>query len=40
MLQSMAFIEVHHSKRKYQTTQKGSAFLKKWKEINELMDEP
>lgn len=36
-LQSMAFIEVHHSKPKYQTTQKGIMFLKKWKEMNELM---
>jgi len=39
-LQAMSFIEVHHSKRKYQATQKGSMFLRKWKEINELMNEP
>ncbi len=37
MLQSMAFIEVHQSKPKYQTTQRGFMFLKKWKEMNELM---
>jgi len=37
-LQAMSFIEVHHSKPKYQTTQKGILFLKKWKEMNELMN--
>lgn len=37
-LQAMSFIEVHHSKPKYQTTQRGIMFLKKWKEMNELMN--
>lgn len=37
MLESMGFVEVHQSKRRFQTTQKGSVFLRKWKEINELM---
>jgi len=36
-LQSMSFIEVHHSKPGYQTTQRGMTFLRKWKEMNELM---
>ena len=36
-LQSMSFIEVHHSKPRYQMTQKGMMFLRKWKEMNELM---
>ena len=37
VLQSMSFLEVHHSKPRYQTTQKGIMFLRKWKEMNELM---
>jgi predicted transcriptional regulator len=37
-LETMAFLEVHHSKPKYQTTQRGIMFLKKWKEMNELMN--
>jgi predicted transcriptional regulator len=37
-LETMAFIEVHHSRPKCQTTQRGIVFLKKWKEMNELMN--
>ncbi len=36
-LQAMNFIEIHHSSPKYQTTERGIMFLKKWKEMNELM---
>jgi len=36
-LQSLGFLEVHHSLTKYLTTQKGLNFLEKWRELEELL---
>jgi len=36
-LQSLGFLEVHYSLTKYRTTQKGLSFLKKWRELEELL---
>jgi len=36
-LQSLGFLEVHHSPIKYMTNQKGLNFLEKWKELEELI---
>jgi predicted transcriptional regulator len=35
-LQSKGLLEVHHSRAKYATTQKGLKFVKKWRELVEL----
>jgi len=37
LLQSIGLLEVHHSPTKYQITQKGLEFLKKWKELTKLL---
>ena len=36
-LQSRGLLEIHHSVTKYATTQKGLRFVKKWKELLELL---
>jgi len=36
-LQSLEFLEVHHSSVKYVTTQKGLEFVEKWRELAELL---
>ncbi len=36
-LQSRGFLEIHHSVTKYTTTQKGLKFVKKWRELKELL---
>jgi len=36
-LQSTGLLEIHHSKTKYATTQKGLIFVEKWKELAELI---
>jgi predicted transcriptional regulator len=37
VMQSIGLLEVHHSPTKYLTTQKGLEFLRKWKELTELL---
>jgi predicted transcriptional regulator len=36
-LQSLGLLEIHRSVTKYATTQKGLKFVKKWKELLELL---
>jgi predicted transcriptional regulator len=36
-LQSRGLLQIHHSSTKYQTTRKGLKFIKKWKELIELI---
>jgi predicted transcriptional regulator len=36
-LQSRGLLEIHHSVTKYTTTQKGLKFVKKWRELKELL---
>ena len=36
-LQSRELLQVHHSQTKYATTQKGLKFVKKWRELKELL---
>jgi predicted transcriptional regulator len=36
-LQSQDLLQVHHSSTKYQTTRKGLKFVKKWRELIELI---
>ena len=36
-LQSLGFLEVHHSLTKYATTEKGLKFVEKWRELVELL---
>jgi predicted transcriptional regulator len=36
-LQSLGLLKIHHSVTKYATTQKGLKFVKKWKELVELL---
>jgi predicted transcriptional regulator len=36
-LQSRGLLQVHHSSTKYQTTRKGLKFVKKWRELIELI---
>jgi predicted transcriptional regulator len=36
-LQKYGFLEVHHSKEKYSTTEKGLKFLQMWIELNQIL---
>jgi predicted transcriptional regulator len=36
-LQSVKFLEIHHSMPRYATTQKGLEFLEKWQELQSLL---
>jgi len=36
-LQKYGFLEVHHSKEKYLTTEKGLKFLQMWIELNQIL---
>jgi len=36
-LQSRGLLEVHHSPTKYVTTRKGLKFVKKWRDLKELL---
>jgi len=36
-LQSSGLMEIHHSRTKYATTQKGLRFIENWKELAELI---
>jgi predicted transcriptional regulator len=36
---ALKLIEVHHSKKKYATTQKGTVFLQKWLSLSDLLTE-
>jgi predicted transcriptional regulator len=36
-LQSLGLLKIHHSVTKYATTQKGLKFVKKWKELVDLL---
>jgi len=36
-LQSLGFLEIRHSPRKYATTQKGAEFASKWKDVIDLL---
>jgi predicted transcriptional regulator len=36
-LQSLGFLEIHSSSRKYTTTQKGLQFVSKWKDVIDLL---
>jgi predicted transcriptional regulator len=38
-LLGLELLEVHHSVEKYATTKKGQAFLSKWKELQELLQQ-